>query len=442
MKTYESKRPASACALDGLLKVLYAYLPLPVYACLWLVYWLTPRGRGNLEWRLAMRLLPPRGRRAIWFHAASVGEVSTIAPVVAEVRKVRPDVPIVVTAMTRGGARRASEKLADVEIALVPFDFLPCMRRFVSALEPSCLVIGETEIWPNLVFEARRQGAPVMLVNGRISEKSYPRYKLVRAFMRVVLGGFDLLLMRSRTDAERILSLGARPETVEVIGNTKYDILPAPASQDARDRTRRALGLGSDMPVLTLGSAREGECGIVLGALAAAGVKSMARIIVAPRHLDLVAEIEATCRAKGLSCVTLSELAAPQEAAAKGADVLILAQMGHLMELYAISDIGIVGGTFKPFGGHNPLEPASQGCVTLVGPHIANIRDDIDYLTSRSCAFVVGENDLGSKIVELLGDAGARARIRLEAVRAVEEKKGIAAKCVEAMVRRNLLAPQ
>jgi 3-deoxy-D-manno-octulosonic-acid transferase len=365
--------------------------------------------------------------------------MSTIAPVVAEVRKIRQDTPVVVTAMTRGGARRASDKIRDVEISLVPFDFLPCMRRFVSALEPSCLVIGETEIWPNLVFEARRQGAPVVLVNGRISEKSYPRYRLVRTFMRGVLESFDLLLMRSEIDAERILGLGARPDRVEVIGNTKYDILPTPPSQDARDRTRQALGLGPDVRVVTLGSAREGECEIVLGALAASDVKSIARIIIAPRHLDLVAEIEQTCRSKGFSCATLSDLSVPQDVGAGGADVLILAQMGRLMELYAISDIGIVGGTFKPFGGHNPLEPASQGCITLVGPHIGNIKDDIEYLTSRSCAFVVGEGDLGDKIVDLLGDRSRRSEIGRAAVRAVEEKKGIAAKCVEAMVRRNLL---
>lgn len=347
--------------------------------------------------------------------------------------------PIVVTAMTRGGARRASETLADVEIALVPFDFLPCMRRFVSALEPSCLIIGETEIWPNLVLEARRQRAPVILVNGRISEKSYPRYKLVKPFMRAVLGAFDQLLMRSQVDAERVLSLGARPESVEVIGNTKYDILPAPASRETRDVTRSALRLDCDTPVLTLGSAREGECGIVLGALAAGGVKSAARIIIAPRHLDLVPEIEAACRAKGFSYEIVSELGGRQLAVGAEPDVIILAQMGRLMELYAISDIGIVGGTFRPFGGHNPLEPASQGCVTLVGPHIANIRDDIAYLTSRSCAFVVGEAELAAKIIDLLGNPDARSRIGLEAVRAVEAKKGIAAKCVEAMVKRNLL---
>jgi 3-deoxy-D-manno-octulosonic-acid transferase len=123
-------------------------------------------------------------------------------------------------------------------------------------------------------------------------------------------------------------------------------------------------------------------------------------------------------------------------------DVIIVALMGRLMELYAISEIGIVGGTFRPFGGHNPLEPASQGCVTLVGPHIGNIKDDIDYLTSRSCAFVVGRENLGERVVELLGDDGRRSEIGRRAVRALEEKKGIAAKCVEAMERRDLLPRQ
>lgn len=365
--------------------------------------------------------------------------MSTIAPVVSEVRKVRQDVPIVVTSMTRGGAERAANKLRDVEISLVPFDFLPCMRRFVGALEPSCLIIGETEIWPNLVFEAKRQGSPVVLVNGRISEKSYPRYRLVRAFMRTVLRNFDLLLMRTQTDAERILSLGAHPDRVEVIGNTKYDVLPLPATQDARERTRRDLGLDPDVKVVTLGSAREAECEIVLKALASSAVRRLARIIIAPRHLDLVPEVEQACRTEGLSYATLSRLGTVRGEGGRGVDVLILAQMGRLMEVYAISDIGIVGGTFRPFGGHNPLEPASQGCVTLVGPHIGNIKDDIDYLTSRSCAFVVSEAGLADKVVQLLTDGGMRSRVGRLAVQAVEEKKGIAARCVEAMLRRDLL---
>ena len=313
------------------------------------------------------------------------------------------------------------------------------MRRFVTALEPACLVIGETEIWPNLVSEAKREGASVVLVNGRISSKSYGRYKLVKALIGSVLRDFDLLLMRTETDAGRIISLGACPDRVEVAGNTKYDILSAPLDQASQSAARQALGIDPASKVVTFGSAREGECEIVLGALAASGITAMARIIVAPRHLDLVAGIEQLCRDLGLSSATVTDMRAGPPQPKGTPDVIILAEMGRLIEIYGISDIGIVGGTFKPFGGHNPLEPASQGCITIVGPHIGNIRDDIEYLTSRSAAFVLLENELGPRVRELLSSERGTEEIGRSAVRAVEEKKGIAAKCVRAMLREGLL---
>jgi 3-deoxy-D-manno-octulosonic-acid transferase len=390
-----------------------------------------------LEWRLAVRSLPPRGRRAVWFHAASVGEISTIAPVVTQLRKVAPGVPVVVTTMTRGGARRAAEKLKGIEIALAPFDFLPAVRRFVSAIEPACLVIGETELWPNMIREAKRQGASVVLVNGRISQKSYPRYRLVRFFMRPILEIFDLLLMRTETDAHRIIDLGALPERVEVAGNTKYDILPAPISDVRRRDLRRDLGVNERTKVVTLGSAREGESEIVIAGLATLMNAEDYLLIVAPRHLSLVPQVEQAVKALGRTVLVLPELSLP--AGERPAQVMILAQMGHLLETYAISDVAVVGGTLRPFGGHNPLEPASQGAVTVVGPYTQNIRDDIDYLMSRSCALVVDESTIGAVIGGMLTQDEKRRSMGLAATRAIEDKKGIAARCVEAMLRRNLI---
>jgi 3-deoxy-D-manno-octulosonic-acid transferase len=425
--------------LSRVLLWLYRYLPLPLYGCLWMAYWLIPRGKGSLDARLALRSLPPRGRRAVWFHAASVGEISTIAPVVDQVRKMLPGVPVVVTTMTGGGARRAAAKLRQAEIALLPFDFYPAVRRFVSALEPSCLIIGETELWPNLVTETRRQGASVVLVNGRVSEKSYPRYRLVKFFMRGVLEQFDLLLMRTEVDATRIIGLGARPQTVEVAGNTKYDILPGPLGRDARRSIKEALGIGSGVKVVALGSAREGESEIVLRALAPRRGEETLRLVIAPRHLALVPQLEALCSQLGYASFTLSDLRLPEPERAGAPQVLILAQMGRLLETYAIADVAIVGGTLRPFGGHNPLEPASQGCATVVGPYIQNIRDDIEYLTSRGCAFAVNEGDLSEVIADILADEAKRAAIGTAAERAVAEKRGIAERCVTAMMERGLL---
>lgn len=430
-----SRRSPASTAL----RALYDTLLMTAYAGMRLGECVAPRGKGGLGLRLATRLPASRTGPTIWFHAASVGEVSTIAPVVTEVVRARPGVPVVVTTMTPTGARRAAEKLGQAEVILVPFDFAPAMRRFVAALKPACLIIGETEIWPNMVREARRFGARVMLVNGRISEKSYPRYRLVRALLKDVLDDFDVLLMRSQIDADRILDLGADPARVEVAGNTKYDILPSPAAPTERARLRRAMGIPESTGLVTLGSAREGEAEILLRAVCDQGIKESCRLIIAPRHLEQVPQIEQACGDAGFACESVTDLGGPGDPAARGPAVLILARMGLLMTAYGVTDVAVVGGTFKPFGGHNPLEPASQGCVTVVGPHIQNIRDDIQYLTARLCALVVDEAGLGPGLAQLIISPEVRSRMGEAAIRAVADKKGIAAGCVRTMLRRGLL---
>ncbi|HVP56566.1 MAG TPA: glycosyltransferase N-terminal domain-containing protein [bacterium] len=437
MMAAASSPPHKPSLLARLVLTLYTYLPMPFYAALWAACSASVGGKSGLEWRLAIRSLPPRGRRAVWFHAASVGEISTIAPVVTQMKQTFPDLPVVVTTMTPGGARRAAEKLEGVEIALAPYDFLPAVKRFVAATEPACLVIGETELWPNMITEAKRQGASVVLVNGRISQKSYPRYRTIRFVMGWILNHFDLLLMRTETDAHRIVSLGAAPERVEVAGNTKYDMLPAPIPPGRRRDLRRDLGISERAAVVTLGSAREGESEIVMRGLAERVKRDDLVLVIAPRHLNLVPQIEQAAKSFGRKVTVVRGLDLP--AGETPSEVIILAQMGHLLETYAISDVAIVGGTLRPFGGHNPLEPASQGVVTVVGPFTQNIRDDMSYLTSRSCALAVDEFTLGQAVADILADEEKRQAMGRAAARAVEDKKGIAQRCVDAMVRRGLL---
>jgi 3-deoxy-D-manno-octulosonic-acid transferase len=425
--------------LSRLLFELYRCVPLPVYFVLMAVYRALPFTRTRLAERLAIRYPSGMGRPVIWFHASSMGEVSTIAPVVAEIRRKREDCTLVVSTMTASGGRRAREILKSADVFLLPFDFYLSMRRLIQGMKPATLIIGETEIWPNMIFEARKQDVRIVLVNGRISKKSFPRYRLVRPLIKDVLRSLDLLLMRTQTDLTRVTHLGADAGDVEVAGNTKYDIQPAPASASHRQDTRRGLAIPEGLHVITLGSAREGETEIVLGALAKAGIKPAPVLVVAPRHLGLVPQIEQICRDFSRRYRTLSGGVAAGGENDRGADVIIIAEMGRLLDMYAISDIAIVGGTYRPFGGHNPLEPASQGVVTIVGPHIQNIEDDIEHLRSRECAFIAGENDLGPLLLKLLSDDVRRDRMGRDAAKAVEAMKGIAKKCVETMAKKGLL---
>ncbi|MFH1313586.1 MAG: glycosyltransferase N-terminal domain-containing protein [Candidatus Eisenbacteria bacterium] len=425
--------------LSRLLFGIYRYVPLGVYFVILAIYHVFPPARARLAERLAMRRPSDRGRPVIWFHASSMGEISTIAPVVAEIRRKREDCAVVVSTMTVSGGRRAREILNLHDVFLLPIDFYPCMKRLIRGLKPATLIIGETEIWPNMISEARKQGVRIVLLNGRISRKSFPRYRLIRPLIKDVLSGFDLLLMRTQTDAIRITHLGADPGRVEVAGNTKYDILPGPSSPAHRKDTRRGLKIPEGQKVITLGSAREGECEIVLGALAEAGIEPPPMLVIAPRHLVMVDQIEQICRDFGRRYRTLSGGGVPERDDAAGANVIIIAEMGRLLDMYAISDIAIVGGTYRPFGGHNPLESASQGVVTIVGPHTQNIEDDIEYLRSRECAFIAGEHDLGPLLLKILSDDARRDRMGRDAAEAVEAMKGIAKKCVEIMARKKLL---
>jgi 3-deoxy-D-manno-octulosonic-acid transferase len=369
-----------------------------------------------------------------------MGETSTIAPVVTEIAGRCRHCRLVVTTMTVAGQRRAREILKMSETMLLPFDFHPAMRRLIRSLQPTMLIIGETEIWPNLIVEASRAGVPLAVVNGRISKKSYPRYKLIRPLTRFVLSRLDLLLMRTHMDGRRAVKLGAREDRVFPVGNVKYDNLPEPLPDEARSGIRNELGLASARLVITLGSARDGETAILLAAIRSAAIEPEPLVIIAPRHMNLVPQVEEACRAEGLECRTVREGETVAPAELEETQVLIFAQMGRMLQVYSISDIAIVGGTYKNFGGHNPLEPASQSAVTIVGPHIQNIRDDIAYLRARKGAFLVKLKDLPGMLSRFADDTGGRKKIGEAAVKAVLERKGIAAKCVEMMLERGFLS--
>jgi 3-deoxy-D-manno-octulosonic-acid transferase len=432
-------RGTRSSVISRILLAIYRMLPLPVYGILALACRLLPPVRRRIGERLGISDRSRQGSPVIWFHASSVGEVSTIAPVVTQARQACRDCDVIITTMTTSGRRRARQVLGTEDVALVPIDFYPSMRRLIKSLRPSTLIIGETEIWPNMILEARRDGVSIILLNGRVSKKSFPRYMLIRPLMSQLLSAFDLLLMRTETDAKRITRLGADREIIQVAGNTKYDILPGPSSSEARDRTRTALGIQGDRNVIGLGSAREGEYEIALEALSALKIKPRPILIIAPRHMASVPRIQQVCSTSGFRQKTVSSLGSKPGSSSRDVDVLVIAEMGRLLEIYAICDVAIVGGTFRPFGGHNPLEPASQGAVTVVGPHIQNIEDDIGYLRSEECAFVTDRENLGDLLSLILSDGPTRNRMRERAITAFEAKKGIAKKCVEIMARRGLL---
>jgi 3-deoxy-D-manno-octulosonic-acid transferase len=370
-----------------------------------------------------------------------VGEISSIAPVVRAVGAEVPGHRLLVTTMTATGRRRAAALLPEAEVRPVPLDFKPAMRRFMKTLRPAVTIVAETELWPNMLREASRQGTRLVLVNGRISTRTIKHYLRLRPLVRSMLSQFDLLLMRSPEDADRVRMLGADPGRVVVTGNTKYDALPGPADGAEREGLRESLGLAPREPVIILGSAREGETEILLAALADLDVVPGPALMVAPRHLENVPKVAAALEAAGYAARFSTRL---RDGAARlpadGRRAVVVNEMGRLIEYYAAADIAVLGGTFKPHGGHNPLEPASRGAVVVVGPYRDNIADDMDYLASEGAVVSTDGAGLAEALGDLMSDPAGMKAIAARAATAVEGRRGASARCVEAMRSGGILA--
>jgi 3-deoxy-D-manno-octulosonic-acid transferase len=409
---------------------------------------------------LASRLAPVRGlpRRAIWVHAASVGEILGVRPLLAAMRSAWPDVPIVVSTMTRTGLSLAREPASCADAAfLVPPDLPGALRRAYDAIDPRALVLAETELWPNFLCEAHERGVPIAIVNARLSPKRFPRYRAGRPLFCELLRSVGWIAAQTPADRERFVALGANAERVEVLGSTKDDVrIEGPA----REEIRRSLGLAPDALVLIFGSARGAEA-----ALFAAAARDLLarfpslRILYAPRHLDRVEEIvrslQAACEAAEGPATRGDAAPAPSPVRADAAvrltawrraggeyRALVVDTIGELRTLYAAADVAVVGGSFSQHGGHNPLEPAVSGVPILMGPSREHVRDAFARLEAAGGAEAASDGaDLVQRAARLLGDAPERAR-RARALRvATADTASVAQTIVERLVERGIVEP-
>ena len=362
----------------------------------------------NLRARLGYGAGPAHRGRAGWVHAVSVGEALAARPLVEGLRERHPGLPLVVSTVTETGARVVRERYDGIaEHRYFPLDFPGAVRRTVRAIDPAFLVCMETELWPNLLRALRLRGVPVMVANGRLSDRSFRRYRRVRRFMRPMLAGVTVFAMQSDEDARRIIAIGAPPARVVVTGNVKHDALPD--TTGAAELWRSLLGLDRGQPTWVAGSTHRGEEEAVLEAhaLAASDVRDLA-LVIAPRHPERVPEVVALIQARGLSAVKRSELPAARR---RGA-VVVLDTVGELARLYAVADVVFVGGSLVTAGGHNMLEAALQRKPALFGPYTSNFREAAALLTSCGAGRVVKDAvELTQGLRMLLLDPALRATL-------------------------------
>jgi 3-deoxy-D-manno-octulosonic-acid transferase len=370
----------------------------------------------------------PRG----WIHAVSVGEAIAAAPLVEGLRRLYPDLPLVVTTVTETGAAVVRDRFRALAThRYFPLDLPGAVRRTIAAIDPAFFICMETELWPNMLRALGRRGVPVMIANGRISDRSFRRYRLVRRLLRPVLEGVRVYAMRSDEDARRIIALGAPPERVVVTGNLKHEAQPDPAG--ALDLWRRLLGLAPGQRVWIAGSTHRGEEEAVLEAHArAAGRHPGLGLVLAPRHPERAAEVIALVRGRGWPAVRRTELPAQRATRA----VIVLDTVGELAPLYALGEVVFVGGSLVPVGGHNMLEPALRGKPVLYGPHTTNFREEAELLLSAGGARVVADGAaLALELERLLGDPDTAADMGRAGREAVAARNGAVRDTLELVTR-------
>jgi 3-deoxy-D-manno-octulosonic-acid transferase len=383
---------------------------------------LRDRTRGKRRPPFAARFarrLPVLPTHGVWVHAVSVGEVEIARRLLRELGEDRPGVTAFVTATTATGLDLARRTLPEaVPVLPSPIDIPGAVRRVLDAGRPQAVVIVETELWPEMLHQTAARGIPAAVVNARLSDTSFRRYRRLRGFFAPLLRSLHLVLARSRADGERFAELGVPHDAIEVVGNIKYDLEPDPTPLEWADAVRAAAG---SRPIVVAGSTMEGEESIVLeavGALGGGGRRPL--LILAPRHperFDAVAEL---VERRGSSSVRRSTDAAP------GADteVFLLDTIGELGRAYQLAAAAFVGGSLAPTGGHNPLEPALWGVPVLSGPHVHNFTEVYDEMTAAGAARIVADGgDLGRALRTWLDDrtaataAGAAGRAVVEANR-------------------------
>ena len=388
----------------------------------------------NLRERLGLRAHQPPAAPCGWIHAVSVGEAIAAAPLVEGLRRRWPALPLVVSTVTETGARVVRQRFTGLAShRYLPLDFPGASRRVIASIRPAFFVGMETELWPNLLRTLAARGVPAMVANGRLSDRSFRRYRLVRGAMRRVLADVSVFGMQSDEDARRVIALGATPERVVVTGNVKHEALPDPAG--AADLWRRLAGLAPRQMVWIAGSTHRGEEGGVLDAhVAARATRPDLALIIAPRHPERVGEVISLVTARGFTAVRRSEL--PGAVPDRATTVIVLDTVGELAQLYSIADVVFVGGSLAPFGGHNMLEPAARAKPVLFGPHTTNFRDAATLLLdSEGGRLVHDSRELGVELIRLLDDPLLRATSGEKAHAAVAAQHGAVGLTLELIER-------
>ncbi|MGA2517364.1 MAG: 3-deoxy-D-manno-octulosonic acid transferase [Thermodesulfobacteriota bacterium] len=374
-------------------------------------------------------------KRPIWVHAASVGEVFCAIPLLKKIKTEFPHSKVALTTMTSTGNETAKFHVPEADqILFVPIDHPLIIRRTIKKIQPGLLLIAETELWPNLLRSFGKRGIPIVLFNGRISQKSFRRYLFFKFFFKEYLKYISLFLMQTEEDQERVVGIGVEPQKTKVVGNLKFDQAFPSMTQEASCKMAEALGFHGEEKILIAGSTHSGEEEILVSLY-----KELKKIdprlllILAPRHLERLEEVESILRREAISWLRKTSLSThPGQSDQESPEVILLDTMGELMGLYSLGTLVFVGGSLVRIGGHNPLEPLFFRKCVLFGPHMFNFLEISKRLTEAGGAIQVsGKEELFSQLRRLLFDERAREEVGEKGYQFLQKHQGATEKMFE-----------
>ncbi|MBI5124542.1 MAG: 3-deoxy-D-manno-octulosonic acid transferase [Candidatus Omnitrophica bacterium] len=373
------------------------------------------------------------GKGRIWIQAVSVGEVALCKSLVPELKRIFPSSDIVISTITKAGNDLAKKIFPkDAVIIYFPLDFTFVVRKAIDMIRPKLFIMIETEIWPNLLKGLSARSVPSVLINGRISDRSIDKYTIVKPFLKNVLDKISAYCMQDDIDAERIKYLGAPADRVRVTGNMKFDTVVS--NVRPAEAVRGSLGLKEGEDLLVAGSTHRGEDEIIVEAFKelCANFPNL-RLLIAPRHLDRVSEIEKIIQKHGFMPVRVS---LNTQYPIPNTQILILDTIGHLNEAYSVAALVFIGGSLVKHGGQNPIEPAVFARATLFGPYMFNFKYIAGVFLRREASLEVGgKEELTDKCSKLLNDPEARRRLGDNAKKVISENRGATNRNIEVITR-------
>jgi 3-deoxy-D-manno-octulosonic-acid transferase len=381
------------------------------------------------------------GRPVIWLHCVSVGETQAARPLARALAERFPAHALVVSTTTLTGQRIAREAFRGLAASVFyfPFDWAWSVRRTLDAVNPSVVLLMETELWFRFLDECAVRGIPVALVNGRISERSFNRYKLIRGFVSRVVNTLSLAVMQTDDDAARLVALGLAPDCVKISGNIKFDLEAGASIHTLADELRARFALDNVRPLVVAASTHAPEERIVLAAFkllrASLGDKTQPRLLIAPRHPERFAEVASLLNTSDLSWTRRTDAPTKDD---PDCDVILLNTVGELRAVYTLAEVVFVGGSIAATGGHNVLEPAAAAKCVVTGAHTFNFTEIVRRLDAHDALVqlpALPDDEMSAALArtlkELLTDDERRRRLGANALAVLKQNRGATARTVE-----------